>query len=572
MAILKQQQQEGRLAGVKIPGGRQALYNLFADDTGLSIRATEDNYLRVTELLQHYEAASGAKLNVRKSVMIPVSMAEIPLWMTATGCRIAREGELVLHLGFPGGINIQECQGDKQSGGMQILSLADHANAVKIRQVASILEGDQTAWTHLARAFLLRSLSTGRRRAEMRRWTAEEALLLGPRLVMKESPTLQHLLKPWYKIREHLVFAEHDAELPASLTTHQVLLIATQKSSLRLLNEIQLRQALKATRVNSLSDLHPASLQWQHLQTESLTQSQHGGLGTDIRSLLQWVGRIRITNIPIQQCKGWLWTSGRGSLQRAGWQHETKWWKQLLKKESSSVQKMNNKWSTNLTETEWKSIWKVTWLKPSTSREGIWWWRTMWKGFWSGEQAAKINVSDGICPRCTTTIESIDQMFWSCSRSKDRWNALRDLAAGSSHEFDTSSGWFQFKRLALSLKSQDTALCAVAAELYRVMWRERNDLVFRGIRERRPIRVVITETILSVSAWFSTLMLNRNKSLTVKTLEALCAWSERLRARRRPWRDEPEPGQTGVDVTSSSVGEVSTARTQLVISLPDVLS
>ncbi|KAL3683842.1 hypothetical protein R1sor_001864 [Riccia sorocarpa] len=110
MGMLRAYQNEGLLQGIKLPGGRHALYNLFADDTELSIQATESNYREVKGILRHYEHPSGAKLNVRKSAMIPTSMQEIPLWLTRTGCKIARDGEIVLHLGFPGGIEIKERQ------------------------------------------------------------------------------------------------------------------------------------------------------------------------------------------------------------------------------------------------------------------------------------------------------------------------------------------------------------------------------------------------------------------------------------------------------------------------------
>ncbi|KAL3694943.1 hypothetical protein R1sor_008594 [Riccia sorocarpa] len=110
MAMLREKQKVGQIEGIKLPGGRSAPYNLFADDTELNIRATEGNYREVRELLGRYETAAGAKLNVRKSVLIPVSLAKMPLWMSSSGCRIPAQGEIVLHLGFPGGVAIQEAQ------------------------------------------------------------------------------------------------------------------------------------------------------------------------------------------------------------------------------------------------------------------------------------------------------------------------------------------------------------------------------------------------------------------------------------------------------------------------------
>ncbi|KAL3701489.1 hypothetical protein R1sor_019511 [Riccia sorocarpa] len=65
MAMLRTRQNAGEIEGIQVPGGKKALYNIFADDTELSINATESNYLKVKETLQEYEAAAGAKLNVQ---------------------------------------------------------------------------------------------------------------------------------------------------------------------------------------------------------------------------------------------------------------------------------------------------------------------------------------------------------------------------------------------------------------------------------------------------------------------------------------------------------------------------
>ncbi|KAL3678136.1 hypothetical protein R1sor_021092 [Riccia sorocarpa] len=617
MALLRTHQQAGRLEGIKLPGGKQALYNLFADDTELSIKATEGNYQLIKELLQLYEEASGAKLNVRKSVMIPVSLAEIPLWMSRSGCRIAGKGEVVLHLGFPGGDSIREAQickylqdkitartsswanrwlswggriilvqkilpmlpayvlmtmglskrsyqemermwrtfiwgtredgkakkssvawdimqQKKEQGGMQILDLGTHSDAVKIRQVAYILNGGQSAWTDIARAFTLKELATGRQRTERRRWTVEEALILGPRLIMKESPTFKQLLHPWYKVRDSLTFVARHGQLPASLTIGQVLTIATKKSGVHLQNEIQLRKFLKSARVDTLADLHPNQTPWQRLQTVILRVEATTALGQDIARLLEWIGQVEITQIPLQQCAGWTWSVRSSNTNRVGWVHETKWWKSILHGVTASAMKLNTKWSVGLDEQSWKQVWTTVWKKPSTTREGFWWWRTLWKGFWNGEQALKIGVSDGICPRCRAGIESVDHLFWSCSRSKNRWDLLKRVTVSTRNDMRHVNEWFDFKILALRLKNTDATLWAIAAELYRVLWRERNDLVFRGKRSIRPLREVVHETSRSVSAWITKSMPDRHKTLAVNTLETLLHLEIRLEPQAHP--------------------------------------
>ncbi|KAL3684087.1 hypothetical protein R1sor_002109 [Riccia sorocarpa] len=425
-------------------------------------------------------------------------------------------------------------QQKKEQGGMQILDLGTHSDAVKIRQVAYILNGGQSAWTDIARAFTLKELATGRQRTERRRWTVEEALILGPRLIMKESPTFKQLLHPWYKVRDSLTFVARHGQLPASLTIGQVLTIATKKSGVHLQNEIQLRKFLKSARVDTLADLHPNQTPWQRLQTVILRAEATTALGQDIARLLEWIGQVEITQIPLQQCAGWTWSVRSSNTNRVGWVHETKWWKSILHGVTASAMKLNTKWSVGLDEQSWKQVWTTVWKKPSTTREGFWWWRTLWKGFWNGEQVLKIGVSDGICPRCRAGIESVDHLFWSCSRSKNRWDLLKRVTVSTRNDMRHVNEWFDFKILALRLKNTDATLWAIAAELYRVLWRERNDLVFRGKRSIKPLREVVHETSRSVSAWITKSMPDRHKTLAVNTLETLLHLEIRLEPQAHP--------------------------------------
>ncbi|KAL3683114.1 hypothetical protein R1sor_001136 [Riccia sorocarpa] len=305
----------------------------------LTIKATEENYQKAKETLQLYEAAAGAKLNVRKSVMVPVSISEVPLLMTRSGCRIAAKGELVLHLGFPGGDSITEAQacyysleslwrtfiwgtrddgkaknsslawdimqGSGLQGGAQIMSLTTHSDACKVRQIACILEGGSPAWTNIAKVFLRRDMMTGSQRSEMRRWTPEEMLLLGPKVNMKESKSLRHLLKPWYKVREFLTFSADESQLSESLTVKQLVIIVTKKAGVCFTDEPSLMRALKRALVGKIADLHPAGQPWRRFREDAGNQMDGVDLQSDVNRLLEWVGRIEIVATPLQACSGW---------------------------------------------------------------------------------------------------------------------------------------------------------------------------------------------------------------------------------------------------------------------------
>lgn len=63
------------------------------------IPATEANFNKLQEILHLYEVASGAKLNLSKSVNIPLGLPIVPQWIHDTGCTISGPTEIHKYLG-----------------------------------------------------------------------------------------------------------------------------------------------------------------------------------------------------------------------------------------------------------------------------------------------------------------------------------------------------------------------------------------------------------------------------------------------------------------------------------------
>ncbi|KAL2635759.1 hypothetical protein R1flu_007238 [Riccia fluitans] len=86
------------------------LHNLFADDSGVMLRATGENFDELRSVIATYETISGAKLKINKSTIIPVAMDETPPWLHSIGCYMARAGEIIRYLGLPIGWQVTENQ------------------------------------------------------------------------------------------------------------------------------------------------------------------------------------------------------------------------------------------------------------------------------------------------------------------------------------------------------------------------------------------------------------------------------------------------------------------------------
>lgn len=57
-----------------------------------------------------YEQASGAKLNISKSTVIPIGISPTPQWLHNTGCIIAKPGGITHYLGVPIGVRLSTTQ------------------------------------------------------------------------------------------------------------------------------------------------------------------------------------------------------------------------------------------------------------------------------------------------------------------------------------------------------------------------------------------------------------------------------------------------------------------------------
>lgn len=96
----------GELEGIQILEGL-TIYDMFADDVGIFIPVDEGYFRKLHETLQTYKLTSRAKLNLAKSVIVPLAMTEIPMWLHKIGFTINHPGEVQKYLGTPFGNQIK---------------------------------------------------------------------------------------------------------------------------------------------------------------------------------------------------------------------------------------------------------------------------------------------------------------------------------------------------------------------------------------------------------------------------------------------------------------------------------
>lgn len=95
MDYLQQKLTIGEIDRVKVLEDLTIFHQCFVDDVGIFIPIDEQSFIKMQEALSIYEWASRAKLNLEKSVIVPLAMMSIPQWLVDTRCTINNLGEVL---------------------------------------------------------------------------------------------------------------------------------------------------------------------------------------------------------------------------------------------------------------------------------------------------------------------------------------------------------------------------------------------------------------------------------------------------------------------------------------------
>ena len=99
--------------GLRLPDNTTITNQMFADDTLLLLDGTQDNLDRALNVINRFSAASGAKLNLHKSVGLWLASRPRPWqWGEDAGLKWLEKGEVTRYLGYPFGIDIPQKEKD----------------------------------------------------------------------------------------------------------------------------------------------------------------------------------------------------------------------------------------------------------------------------------------------------------------------------------------------------------------------------------------------------------------------------------------------------------------------------
>ncbi|KAL3686483.1 hypothetical protein R1sor_009057 [Riccia sorocarpa] len=184
ISMLKTQQVAGTIAGLKINAEDSLLYQLFADDTCLFLQMDIQVFENTRRVLANFETASGAKLNLNKTLVMPLRRTTIPGWLQQTECTIAALSDRFRYLGILAGTDVLE---------EEILT--------QLQQ-------------RLAKVIISDTVSNSNKPVEVKSWDPTFTLFAIPALRIHDSPVLDRMLKTWCRIKKKITWNPDEAIFP----------------------------------------------------------------------------------------------------------------------------------------------------------------------------------------------------------------------------------------------------------------------------------------------------------------------------------------------------------------------
>ena len=109
------QHPECQVKGLRLPDNSFITNQMFADDTPLLLEGVPDNMDKAIAVINKFGRASGAKLNLHKSVGVWVAHTERNwTWGEEEGLKWLQPGEVTRYLGYPFGIHISKHEKDNK--------------------------------------------------------------------------------------------------------------------------------------------------------------------------------------------------------------------------------------------------------------------------------------------------------------------------------------------------------------------------------------------------------------------------------------------------------------------------
>ncbi|KAL3697349.1 hypothetical protein R1sor_011425 [Riccia sorocarpa] len=529
MTILRARQAEGRLVGLKLGEGKQALHNLFADDTGVMIAATPENFEELQRAIIFYEEISGAKLNISKSTVIPIAMTRTPGWLNNIGCYVAREGEVVRYLGHPIGWNVKAAQKcdyilgkiQRRLGSWTYRMLSFAGRMVVLKYVLKVMPNH--LFTCLAlnqkslgflesacRKFLWGQNDSGADRIPLIAWGTvtrakqDGGLAVTSFEVQGKAIRLHHFLR--------VFTSEEEDRIHAFQATLQTTMAKRAGSSLK---------HAKVGTVGRWSDWAYTHNSIRPLQRNEAAAEE---LGKEIA-----VQSGNVEDLP------WYWQIGAKRI--SSWKLQTRTCKGLFVNNTSNTEKINGRWRTSDNSRRWAKRFSKVWKSLLPAKHKILIWKLLHHGIPTLEKARTWGHGDGRCLRCGNADENVEHLFWTCEKSQEKWREFSYLAEGL--KCRPPRGLNLLSSIDYTFYKNEPARYFVWMAIVNAIWQERNHRSYTGRVTRIPLSISIEHAIDMAKAQLKGVSQeSRKHGPLLEAIEVALNLKQRIQNLRQSWEQE----------------------------------
>lgn len=159
----------------------------------------------------------------------------------------------------------------------------------------------------------------------------------------------------------------------------------------------------------------------------------------------------------------------------------------------SDFSQLNRCRRTNLIGEQWVQIWKKVWGSFTFHWDWVVIWQVLCHGFFHNRRTHIWGLNDGLCLRCHTQMETIENLFFECRSMWRRWACVLVMGSRLAPTFMKGS-LEEMLYAGITRAQQSPVILVIIVEMLGRIWRERNALGYHGERVRIPIQRLLTAT------------------------------------------------------------------------------
>ncbi|KAL3687547.1 hypothetical protein R1sor_013856 [Riccia sorocarpa] len=187
--------------------------------------------------------------------------------------------------------------------------------------------------------------------------------------------------------------------------------------------------------------------------------------------------------------------------------------------------------------------------RMGTNRTKLWTWKILRRGFFTGERAMRMTVSNGQCVRCNRAVEMITHLFWDCPETQYVWNEIGRRFNNTDTTICLKPSLLENIDAALSTKNEGRVLIHILVAACQNIWADRNHKVFKNQRRQTPVTITFQNAIWEKEATLNQRSSAENWEEGMRGLDEL----NRLLEARAPERTEDAETELELRLGSLSI-------------------